>query len=299
MAPSLALLRSMLQGRKETVPLRSGGTIGGPEPDRPAPPSRPFPRVPECQPTEPLASAIQYSTASSPLPAAGVPPLAGALNTYVRGSGQREEVIVYRRTLALSSTQRAELIHLQDHDPRPYLRERAAALLKIAAGQAPYAVARHGLHKPRHPDTVYRWEPVPAARRDRGVSSPAATGASPHARRRAAGVAAPAPRTARDQAAPLAPARPAPGGAVAAAPPPGAVPAPAAPARWKRGRLRVHSPDRAYATTLAWSTGHQQARAQPDAGPTYGDEFSLSTDPQRHLCGRRYRAHGTPVAPRQ
>jgi hypothetical protein len=43
------------------------------------------------------------------------------------------------------------------HDPRPYVRERCAALLKIADGQSPHAVARHGLLKPRDPDTVYEW----------------------------------------------------------------------------------------------------------------------------------------------
>jgi transposase len=37
------------------------------------------------------------------------------------------------------------------------MRERCAALLKIAAGQTPHQVARHGLLKPRDPDTVYAW----------------------------------------------------------------------------------------------------------------------------------------------
>lgn len=64
---------------------------------------------------------------------------------------------MYRRTLKLSGSERAALCGLRDHDPRPYLRERAAALLKIADGAAPYAVARTGLLKPRRPDTVYRW----------------------------------------------------------------------------------------------------------------------------------------------
>jgi hypothetical protein len=62
-----------------------------------------------------------------------------------------------RRTLELSVSQREELEHYRDHDPRPYVRERCAALLKIAAGQSPHAVARHGLLKPRDPDTVYDW----------------------------------------------------------------------------------------------------------------------------------------------
>ncbi len=62
-----------------------------------------------------------------------------------------------RRTLFLNETQRQELLHHRDHDPRPSVRERCAALLKIAAGQSPHAVARQGLLKPRDPDTVYAW----------------------------------------------------------------------------------------------------------------------------------------------
>jgi hypothetical protein len=30
-------------------------------------------------------------------------------------------------------------------------------MLKIADGVSPHAVARHGLLKPRDPDTLYRW----------------------------------------------------------------------------------------------------------------------------------------------
>ncbi len=59
-----------------------------------------------------------------------------------------------RRTLPLTESQHQELVHHRDHDPRPYVRERCAALVKIADGQSPHAVARHGLLKPRDPDTV-------------------------------------------------------------------------------------------------------------------------------------------------
>ena len=62
-----------------------------------------------------------------------------------------------RRTLTLSAKQDSELVEHRDHDPRPYVRERCAALLKIAAGQAPHRVARQGLLKARQPDTVYGW----------------------------------------------------------------------------------------------------------------------------------------------
>ncbi len=62
-----------------------------------------------------------------------------------------------RRTLTLRDSERQALLAARDHDPQPYVRERAAALLKIADGQSPHAVARHGLLKPRDPDTVYGW----------------------------------------------------------------------------------------------------------------------------------------------
>src|ERR1043166_5037209 len=62
-----------------------------------------------------------------------------------------------RRTLALKTREQRELEHYRDHDPRPYVRERCGALLKIAGGDTPHAVATQGLLKPRDPDTVYGW----------------------------------------------------------------------------------------------------------------------------------------------
>src|SRR5262245_66668073 len=62
-----------------------------------------------------------------------------------------------RRTLTLTEEQCQELLQLRDHDARPYVRERGAALLKIADGQSPHRVARSGLLKPRDPDTVHAW----------------------------------------------------------------------------------------------------------------------------------------------
>jgi hypothetical protein len=61
--------------------------------------------------------------------------------------------MTYQRTLELSVHQRQTLKDHRDHDPRPYVRERCAAMLKIAEGKAPHWVARHGLLKPRDPDT--------------------------------------------------------------------------------------------------------------------------------------------------
>ena len=62
-----------------------------------------------------------------------------------------------RRTIDLSEKGREELIEHRDHDPRPYVSERCAAVIKVAEGQAPHSVALHGLLKSRDPDTVYSW----------------------------------------------------------------------------------------------------------------------------------------------
>jgi hypothetical protein len=69
----------------------------------------------------------------------------------------KEELMAQRRKLALSTARRDELVAHRDHDRRPYVRERCAAVLNIAAGTSPHAVARRGLLKPRDPDTVYGW----------------------------------------------------------------------------------------------------------------------------------------------
>lgn len=63
----------------------------------------------------------------------------------------------FPRRLALSSAQRTELETLRDSAPQPYLRERAAALLKIADGMPAAHVARSGLLRSRDPDTIYAW----------------------------------------------------------------------------------------------------------------------------------------------
>jgi len=62
-----------------------------------------------------------------------------------------------QRSVSLSWMQRRELEQARDHDRRPYVRERCAALLKIADGVTAHAVARHGLLKPRDPDPIYAW----------------------------------------------------------------------------------------------------------------------------------------------
>ena len=65
--------------------------------------------------------------------------------------------MVQKRRLELNETEREALVAHRDHDANPQVRERCAAILKIAAGQSAYGVAREGLLKPRDPDTVYEW----------------------------------------------------------------------------------------------------------------------------------------------
>jgi hypothetical protein len=62
-----------------------------------------------------------------------------------------------RRTVRLKTREQRELEHSRDHEPRPYVRERCGAVLKIAGGERPHAVATQGLLKPRDPDTLYGW----------------------------------------------------------------------------------------------------------------------------------------------
>jgi transposase len=46
---------------------------------------------------------------------------------------------------------------MRDHAEKPYLRERASAILQVAAGRSGRWVALNGLLRQRQPDTVYGW----------------------------------------------------------------------------------------------------------------------------------------------
>jgi hypothetical protein len=61
------------------------------------------------------------------------------------------------RLIILSAAEREQLEQMVKSDPKAYRRERAAALLKIAAGQSAARVAREGLLRRRKPDTLYAW----------------------------------------------------------------------------------------------------------------------------------------------
>ena len=61
------------------------------------------------------------------------------------------------RQLTLSPAQKQKLTDLRDRTKHEYIRERCAALLKIASGHSAHWVAHHRLLRPRDPDTVYKW----------------------------------------------------------------------------------------------------------------------------------------------
>jgi transposase len=62
-----------------------------------------------------------------------------------------------KRALNLLDAERLTLEQARDHHPLAYVRERAAALLRIAAGEAAYQVALTGVLRARHPETLYCW----------------------------------------------------------------------------------------------------------------------------------------------
>ena len=59
--------------------------------------------------------------------------------------------------LELSEGERRELERIRDHHPKPYVRERAAAILKLADGLSARFIALFGLLKKRDPETVGAW----------------------------------------------------------------------------------------------------------------------------------------------
>lgn len=59
--------------------------------------------------------------------------------------------------LKLSDEARQELVKTRDTHTKAYLRERCAAILKIADGDSGLRVAKHGLYKRRKADTIYDW----------------------------------------------------------------------------------------------------------------------------------------------
>lgn len=59
--------------------------------------------------------------------------------------------------LVLSAEEQQALLNMRDHAPKTYLRERAAALLKLAAGESLTQVAQAGLLRSRDRHTLLDW----------------------------------------------------------------------------------------------------------------------------------------------
>ena len=62
-----------------------------------------------------------------------------------------------RLRFELTEQQREELLLHRDHDGKPYLRERSAAVLLLAQGVPASEVALHRLLRPRNEETVRGW----------------------------------------------------------------------------------------------------------------------------------------------
>ena len=60
-------------------------------------------------------------------------------------------------SLQLTADQTVELEQVRDHHPKDYMRERAAAILKVGSGLSMLQVASHGLLKRRRHETVSTW----------------------------------------------------------------------------------------------------------------------------------------------
>jgi hypothetical protein len=60
------------------------------------------------------------------------------------------------RRIHLTTEQAKELVWVRDHHEKAYMRERAAAILKVAGGLSMRKTALHGLLKARRYDTKSR-----------------------------------------------------------------------------------------------------------------------------------------------
>ena len=59
--------------------------------------------------------------------------------------------------LELSAAQRTTLVQARDRHPKPYIREQAAAILRVADGASIRHVAAVGVLKPRRRETLKDW----------------------------------------------------------------------------------------------------------------------------------------------
>ena len=61
------------------------------------------------------------------------------------------------RCIDLTAAQAEELQWVRDHHQKASMRERTAAILKVASGLSMLQVALHGLLKPRRYETISEW----------------------------------------------------------------------------------------------------------------------------------------------
>ena len=64
---------------------------------------------------------------------------------------------MWGRRIEVTPAERDEVLEVVKPDPKPYLRERAAAVVKVADGAVAAPVAAHGLLTRRKPDAVCGW----------------------------------------------------------------------------------------------------------------------------------------------
>ena len=64
---------------------------------------------------------------------------------------------MYQRRVTLDAARKAALVKMRDTGAKPFLRERAAAILKVAEGLPAKVVARERLLRTRRPETVCEW----------------------------------------------------------------------------------------------------------------------------------------------
>jgi hypothetical protein len=62
-----------------------------------------------------------------------------------------------RIKVELKAEQQRELEQVRDRHAKPYMRQRAAAVLKVAAGQTLTTVGETGLLQRHEPETVHGW----------------------------------------------------------------------------------------------------------------------------------------------
>jgi transposase len=82
-------------------------------------------------------------------------------------------------TITLNREQEQDLKKLRDRHPKAYVRERAAAILKIAAGESGRQVALNGLLKARDPDSIYAWVRRYQAEGSKGLQNKPGRGRKP------------------------------------------------------------------------------------------------------------------------